>query len=121
LTSVATRKPIDRLRKIVATLPEATEQETWGHPTFRIGKKMFAGAGDHEGRPSMSCKAAPGVQRSLIKTDPGRFYVPAYVGPHGWVGAWLDGRPDWDHIADLVEDAYRRTAPKRLVRQLDGD
>jgi hypothetical protein len=118
---VAARTPIDRLRRIVATLPEATEQETWGHPTFRIGKKMFAGAGEHDGRPSMSCKAAPGVQRSLIGAQPDRFYVPPYVGRHGWVGVWLDRRPDWDHITELVEDAYRRTAPKRLVHELDGD
>jgi predicted DNA-binding protein (MmcQ/YjbR family) len=33
---------------------------------------------------------------------------------------YLDVPVDWDEIADLVEDAYRTVAPKRLVEQLDA-
>jgi hypothetical protein len=40
------------------------------------------------------------------------------VGQHGWVGIYLDAEPDWNQIAELVEDSYRMTAPKRLVRLL---
>jgi hypothetical protein len=32
---------------------------------------------------------------------------------------WLDGAIDWNEVEDLVEESYRMTAPKRLVRQLD--
>ena len=28
-------------REIALGLPEVSERETWGHPTFRIGEKMF--------------------------------------------------------------------------------
>jgi hypothetical protein len=28
--------------------------------------------------------------------------------------------PDWDEIAELVEESYRHVAPKTLVRTLDG-
>jgi hypothetical protein len=38
-------KILDRIRAIVAELPELVEVEAWGHPTFRAGKKMFAGFG----------------------------------------------------------------------------
>jgi hypothetical protein len=31
----------------------------------------------------------------------------------------LDVPVDWDQIADLVMDAYRTVAPKKLVEQLD--
>jgi len=41
------------------------------------------------------------------------------VGHHGWVGLWLDGEIDWDELADLVDESYRMTAPKRLSAQLD--
>jgi predicted DNA-binding protein (MmcQ/YjbR family) len=32
----------------------------------------------------------------------------------------LDGRLDWDELAEIVEDSYRQIAPRRLVAQLDG-
>jgi hypothetical protein len=32
---------------------------------------------------------------------------------------YLDVPVDWDAIADIVEDAYRMVAPKRLVAQLE--
>jgi hypothetical protein len=51
--------------------------------------------------------------------DPERYFVPPYVGVHGWVGVHLDRDPDWEYIADLIADSYRMTAPKRLVKQLD--
>ena len=31
----------------------------------------------------------------------------------------LDIDPDWDEIAAIVEDAYRKVGPKRLVALLD--
>jgi len=65
-------------------------------------------------------KAAAGEQTALVAADPERFFVPPYLGHRGWVGLWLD-RPgvDWDEVAELVTDAYRLTAPKRLVTLLD--
>jgi len=35
--------------------------------------------------------------------DPDRFWVPAFVGRHGWIGIRLDlEEPDWDEGADPV-------------------
>ena len=59
------------------------------------------------------------MQEALVGSDPERFFVPQYTGPKGWVGAWLDVDPDWDEIAELIEESYRLVAPKRLVAQLD--
>ena len=70
-----------------------------------------------DGRPSMWCKAPPGVQQALVSSNPDRFFVPPYVGYHGWVGMWLD--IDWDEVADLVEESYRMTAPKRLSARIE--
>ena len=110
----------DRLRRICLALPEAEEIETWGHPTYRIRKKIFVGCGaDEDGRPQMSCKAPPGEQRALVASNPERFFVPAYVGSKGWVGVYLDGAVDWTEITELVEESYRMTAPKRLAALLE--
>ena len=82
---------------------------------------MYADAATHHGagRPAVWCKAAPGNQEVMVKAAPKRFFVPPYVGPSGWVGVWLDGGADWDELAELLADAYRMVAPKRLQRALD--
>jgi predicted DNA-binding protein (MmcQ/YjbR family) len=111
---------LDRLREICLAFPEAAEQETWGHPTFRVRDKIFAACGSEDERLSMTCKAPAGAQEVLVAADPGRFFRPAYVGHRGWIGVRLDRSTDWDQIADLVEESYRMTAPKRLSARLDA-
>lgn len=105
-----------RLRKLASTWPETQELETWGHPTFRVGEKIFASYGEAEDGPRIGVKATKPDQAVLIE-DP-RIEVAKYVGRHGWVSLHAD-RLQWGFIAELVEQSYRLIAPKRLVRQLD--
>jgi hypothetical protein len=109
---------LDRLRAVCLDFPEAVEAGGVGDPTFKVRGKIFAMQHGHEGRPSAWLKAADGVQELLVGSQPARFFRPPYVGHHGWVGTWLDVAQDWDELADLVEESYRMTAPKRLVAQL---
>jgi len=111
--------PLTRLRKICLGLPEAHEVIAWGEPTFRVKNKLFAmyaDAGNHhgDGRPAVWCKAGPGNQELMVRVNPDRFFVPPYVGPSGWIGVYLDAKVDWEEVADLMRDAWRMTAPKRL-------
>ena len=46
--------------------------------------------------------------------DP-RFFVPAYLGPKGWLGMDLDDGSDWAEVAELLDASWRRAAPKRLL------
>jgi hypothetical protein len=117
--------PLIRLRKLCLALPEAHEVEAWGEPTFRVRNKLFAmyaaasnhhGAGHH----AVWIKARPENQDLMVRSDPDRFFVPPYVGPSGWIGVRLDGRPDWSEVADLLRDAWLLTAPPKLKRVLDG-
>src|SRR5918994_3782350 len=115
-------RPLTRLRKICLAFPAAHEVEAWGDPTFRVRNKlfaMFASANTHhgQGRPAVWCKAGPGNQEIMVRGAPGRFFVPPYVGPSGWIGIWLDGEVDWQELADLLRDSYDLVAPKRLVEQ----
>lgn len=111
---------LDALRAVAMALPEATEDhEGVGSPAYKVRGKIFAMRHPMDGRPSMWCKAPPGVQDALVGSEPERFFVPPYVGHHGWIGLWLDGEIDRDELADLVEESYRMTAPKRLLKQLE--
>jgi hypothetical protein len=121
----AARTPLARLRKLALALPEAHEVEAWGEPTFRVKNKLFAmhaSAETHhgDGREGVWIKSAHVTQDMLVRADPKRYFVPPYVGKSGWVGAYIDRGADWEIVADLVRDAYRLTAPKKLVAQLDS-
>ena len=106
----------DDVRAIALGLPEAAEQETWGHPTFRVRSRMF-GTLAADGS-TATVKATRPEQAALVQGDPDTFFVPQYVGVHGWVGFHV-ARVDARELAELVTEAWRMTAPKRLVRAFD--
>lgn len=113
-----------RLRAICLALPDSTEVEAWGAPTFRVGKifAMYSDPSDAQhsgGRPGVWLKAAPGNQELMVRDRPERFFVPPYVGPSGWIGVWLDKRVSWKEVTQLVEDSYRLVAPKRSLAKME--
>lgn len=116
-------EPLEKLRRLCLVLPDASERISHGEPTWFIGgKKTFVMYADHhhDDRVAFWCAAADGAQEVLVAESPERFFVPPYVGHRGWLGVWLDVPVDWDEIADLVVEAYRRIAPKRQLAELDA-
>jgi hypothetical protein len=107
----------NEFRKTALSLPEAEERETWGHPTFRVRDKLFATLSD-DGQ-FASVKASREEQAALVASDPATFSVPAYVGRHGWVGVEL-ATVDPEELRELLVEAWRKTAPKRLVASYDA-
>src|SRR5258708_31220840 len=107
---------INQLRAMCLALPETTEQNegSVGKPVFKVRDKIFAMQHGMDGRPSLWCKATPGLREMLLGSEPERYFVPPYVGSRGWIGVWLDVELDWGIIQELVEESYRKTAPKRL-------
>jgi hypothetical protein len=113
-----------RLRQICLALPEAHEVEAWGEPTFRVRNKLFAmhsSAGTHHGRgrPGVWIASTHVSQDMVLRARPDRYFSPPYVGPSGWIGAWLDKSPLWGEITELLRDAYRLKAPKKLADTLE--
>jgi hypothetical protein len=106
------------VRDLALGLPEVAEQETWGHPTFRVRKKMFGTLASDGATATM--KASKEEQAALVQGDPDTFFVPAYVGVHGWVGFHVS-LVDPEELAELVVEAWRMTAPKTLVRAYDDE
>ena len=56
----------------------------------------------------------------LVKAEPKRFFRPPYVGHRGWLGVYLDVEVDWGEMAIIIERAYRRVAPRRLLGELES-
>jgi hypothetical protein len=116
--------PLDRLRRLCLSFSEVTERTSHGEPTWFVGgKKTFVMLADHhhdDDHLSFWCAAPAGVQELLVENDPAHYFRPPYVGHRGWLGVYLDVPLDWPEIADIVADAYRQVAPKRLLAQLDA-
>jgi hypothetical protein len=108
-------KELARLRRILLAIPGATERLSHGEPTWFTGEKgrVFAMFDNHHhGAPHISVYFAtpPEVQQALVAAEPGRYWVPPYVGCRGWVAAILDDDPDWDALQKLADAAFRRAA-----------
>jgi len=117
------RTPLDRLRRICLSFPEVTERPSHGEPAWFIrGRTTFVTLSDHhhDDRLALWCAAPPGAQQAFVVSDPERFFVPPYVGHRGWLGVYLDVPVDWSELAEVVEDAYRTVAPRRLAATLDA-
>ena len=111
------------LREVCLVLPGVEERVNHGMPTFGIvGRRAFANLHENQfdGRSTLWFKAAPGVQDELVEQESDRFFVPPYLGQRGWMGLHLDVDLDWQEVAGMVEEAWRLTAPKRLIAELDG-
>ena len=104
----------DDVRRIALALPEVEEVVTWGSDiNWRVANRMFAIAGD-ERSTGVTIKATLDAQEDLLALDPGTFSKAAYVGRFGWVSVRLAG-VDEAMLADLLQRAWRQTAPKRLL------
>ncbi len=112
-------KALKEVRAICLALPEAVEVEAWGHPTFRAGKKMFAGFGQADGGLSLGLKVGYERQDELLHDD--RFFPTPYAARQGWVSLRFDAKTDWGEVRGLVREAYRQVALKRMLQALDGN
>lgn len=115
---------LERVRAICLALPEVSERLSHGSPTWFVRGKttVTTFVDDHhgDGRLAIWCPAPAGVQETVVDQEPERFFVPPYVGHRGWIGVRLDVDVDWDEVAGVIEDAYRKVAPRRLVAALDA-
>ena len=100
---------ISRVRRICASLPGTTEKLSHGEPTWFVRKRVFAMFSNNhhnDGHIAVWIPVPPGAQAVLLKTEPGRFYLPPYVGVNGWVGIELDRISD-DDLAVHLHEAWR--------------
>ncbi len=113
------------VRNLALAFPYGAEKISHGRPAFYT-VKVFAyyggslkAAGDWVQHPqSLVVLADPGDRRALLEDE--RVYVPAYLGPSGWIGIDLGAGTDWAEVAELLDASYRLTAPKRHIAELDA-
>jgi phosphoribosylglycinamide formyltransferase-1 len=113
-----------QLTVICSALPEALRSDKEEHAVFTVRKKPFAYfLNNHHGDQivSVCVKVLPAENTALAAAHPRKFYLPAYIGPRGWVALRLDcGKIDWNEVRDLVIISYLQIAPKRLAAKVES-
>jgi predicted DNA-binding protein (MmcQ/YjbR family) len=119
---VDAEKLLTRVSEICLALPEATQEVSGDHVTFRVRKKVFAYfLNNHhgDGIVSVCVKSQLGENVDRASMQPERYYLPAYIGKQGWFGLYLDrGAVDWREVKNVVELSYRIAAPKTLLSRM---
>ncbi|NDU71783.1 MmcQ/YjbR family DNA-binding protein [Actinomadura sp. DSM 109109] len=102
--------------QMVLGLPEVTEREAFSGLTgFRVRDKGFCYLNEGEG--FVLLKATRDEQAALIADDPGTFSPSWASGRFAWVKVRL-ATVDPGELAELVTEAWRLSAPKRLAATL---
>lgn len=107
---------LENARRVCLGLPEAVEHvDGFGHTTFQIYEKSFVRLGESETGPSLAFKSDPENQEILLQQQ--KYFRTPYIGRHGWVSIRNPREEDWNELTVLIQEAYLRAAPKRLVKE----
>ena len=122
MSTKAYDRALVRIRALCLALPEAREVEAWGHPTFRAGKKMFAGFGADAGTLSLGMKVGFARQDELLQDA--RFFPTPYAARQGWVSLRIGNKIEelrlcrmhrrFQRSATWVRNRSRRQ-PRKLI------
>ena len=103
----------DLVRRLALALPETREQAHFGRPDLRVRNRIFA-TFPEDGR-TVNLKTTPVNLDALVATDSSTFRK---VWGDRWVGVELS-RVHRSVLRDLIVEAWRLAAPKRLAAALE--
>lgn len=107
---------MSQAREMALSLPEAVEQDHHGMPSFRVRGRIFA--------------TVPDGDHVRIMVDEGDIRAAVAESPDACEEFWWGSRlacvvvdlrvAKREIVMELFIDVWRRKAPRRLVRELDG-
>lgn len=125
----------DDVRRVVAALPDTDEHASYGgFPSWRVHQKGFVwerplrgadreflgATAPSDTEPILGVRVADqGVKAALIADDPDVFFTTPHFDGYPTVLVRLD-RIAAEELAEVVEDAWRARAPKRLLAEADS-
>jgi hypothetical protein len=107
----------DDVRRIALSLPATTEKPSYGTPGFRVKDKLFARIRE-EGDVLVVWVDDLDEKEALIASEPDKFFTTPHYDGHAMVLVRF-AAVDIDELTELLTDAWRLRAPKRLRVELD--
>ena len=107
----------DDVRAIALSLPETEERPSYGTPGFRVKDRLFARL--REPGVLVLRVADEGEKDFLLRAEPDKFFTTAHYNGYPSVLVRL-GAVDREELRELLTDAWRVRAPKRLADAFEG-
>jgi hypothetical protein len=107
----------EALRQIALALPETEEGLSYGTPAFRVRGKLFVRL--HESGYTLVVRIDDEERAMRMRADPKAFFITDHYLGHPWVLVRLAAVRRND-LRDLLKEAWRLSAPKKLAAAFDG-
>ncbi len=107
----------ESVRQIAGSLPETEEGLSYGTPAFRVHGKLFVRL--HESGDTLVVKIDDRERAMRMQADPKAFFITDHYQGYPWVLVRL-AAVRRDDLRDLLVDAWRLSAPRKLAAALDG-
>jgi hypothetical protein len=108
----------EKVRVLALALPQAEEGTSYGTPGFKVGGTLFARF--HQDGESLVVRIDENERSMRIKAEPETFYITDHYLNYPWILVRI-ASVDLADLRELLEDAWRLTAPKRLVAGYNKD
>ena len=107
-------KPVtwDTVRQIALALPGVEEATSYRTTAFKVNRKLLARF--HQDGESLVVKVEYAAREVLMGANPKTFYITDHYRCWPWVLVRISS-VDPDDLRQLLEEAWRSSAPKRLV------
>ena len=108
----------DIVRELARALPEVEDSTSWGMPALKVRGKLIALR--KEDGETLAVRTNFFEREALIRADPDAFFFTDHYRNYPWVLVRLE-EVERAQLAEMLEDAWRRVAPKRLIRAFDAE
>lgn len=106
---------LDDVRRQCLALPGVSERQSWGQPAW-FARTLMARLWE-DGVLTVKTPERP----ALLASDPATFFVTPHHAPHEQLVLVRMERVDAAELTELLDDAWRLSAPAKLVRDKDSE
>ena len=107
----------EMVREIAMALPGVEEGTSYGTPACKVRGKLFIR--QHQDGQSLVVRIEFAEREILIEADPETFYITDHYLNYPWILLRL-ANVRQDQLSELIKQAWRLVAPKRLVADFYG-
>jgi hypothetical protein len=108
---------LETVRRLILAFPGVEEGPSYGTPGFRVRKKFLARL--WENGETLVVKCGDEERDFWMQADPKTFYITDHYRGYPTVLIHL-ARVRLADLREVLEEAWRRNAPKRLVAEYDA-
>jgi hypothetical protein len=108
----------DDVRQLALALPEVEEGTSYGTPAFKVRGKFLSRL--KEDGETLVVRIDMDEREVLMAANPETFYITDHYRGYPAMLVRM-ATVDPDDLRELLEEAWRRAAPKRLVAAMDKD